>query len=138
MLWTTKVFWNLICQYSIFQGSEHIWLTLSLKMLSKFSRWIYWDNCSTQGLIIKSAMKWVSNTSNKVPKGNERLWIKRCLKKLGAKEVDLVKISTKQIRVVLELAFLAWQGGIRGWEATPWENSKECLPYHSWKWILIL
>ena len=34
------------------------------------------------------------------------------MKKLGAKEIDLLEVYTKQIRCILELAVPAWQGSI--------------------------
>ena len=64
------------------------------------------------GLIIRSDLKWISNTENMVKKANKRLWILRRLKFLGAQEHDLVDIFIKQIRSVLELAVPAWHSGI--------------------------
>ena len=64
------------------------------------------------GVILRSDMKWISNTENMVNKANKRLWILRRLKHLGAQHIDLVDIYTKQIRSVLELAVPAWHGGI--------------------------
>ena len=40
------------------------------------------------------------------------MWMVRRLKNLGADDVDLVDIYTKQIRSILELAAPAWHGGI--------------------------
>ena len=64
------------------------------------------------GLIIRSDGKWSSNTRNMIIKANKRLWILRRLKKMGAKDCDLVDVYTKQIRCILELAAPAWQGGL--------------------------
>ena len=64
------------------------------------------------GLTIRSDMKWVSNTENMIRKANKRLWILRRLKNLGAQEIDLLEVYTKQIRCVLELAAPAWHPSI--------------------------
>ena len=55
-------------------------------------------------------MKWTSNSKNMISKASKRLWILRRLKKLGAKNSDLVDVFIKQIRCILELAVPAWQG----------------------------
>ena len=70
------------------------------------------DEIRLLGLIIRSDLKWISNTENMVKKANKRLWILRRLKFLGAQEHDLVDIFIKQIRSVLELAVPAWHSGI--------------------------
>ena len=67
---------------------------------------------SLLGLTIRSDLKWISNTENMIRKANKRLWILRRLKNLGAQEVDLLEVYTKQIRCVLELAVPAWQPSI--------------------------
>ena len=64
------------------------------------------------GLIIRSDMKWITNTQNMIKKANKRLWIIRRLKNLGASHQDLVNVFTKQVRCILELAVPAWQGSI--------------------------
>ena len=64
------------------------------------------------GIIIRSDLKWHSNTDNLVDKGNKRLWMLRRLSKIGASRDDLVDIFIKQIRSVLELAVPAWQSSI--------------------------
>ena len=70
------------------------------------------DEMRLLGLIIRSDMKWLSNTEHMVMKANKRLWIMRRLRYLGAQELDLVDIYTKQIRSVLELAVPVWHGAI--------------------------
>ena len=47
-----------------------------------------------------------------VGKAGKRLWMLRRLKNLGAKEIDLVDVYTKQIRSVMELAAPAWHSAI--------------------------
>ena len=64
------------------------------------------------GLIIRSDMRWVSNTENMVKKSNKRLWLLRRLKNLGANHKQLVEVYIKQVRCILELAAPAWQGSI--------------------------
>ena len=70
------------------------------------------DEIRLLGLILRSDMRWISNTNNMIAKANKRLWILRRLKNLGANQIDLVDVYIKQIRCVLELAAPAWQGGI--------------------------
>ena len=64
------------------------------------------------GLIIRSDLKWISNTENMIKKANKRLWILRRLRNLGANKENLVEVYTKQVRCILELAAPAWQGSI--------------------------
>ena len=70
------------------------------------------DEVRLLGLILRSDLKWTSNTENMVMKANKRIWILRRLKYLGAKDCDLIDIYLKQIRSVLELAVPAWHGGL--------------------------
>ena len=42
------------------------------------------DDIRLIGLILRSDMKWMSNTENMVKKANKRIWILRRLKYLGA------------------------------------------------------
>ena len=78
------------------------------------------------GLIIRSDMKWTSNSENMVKKANSRLWILRRLSNLGAKESDLVDVYIKQVRSVLELAVPAWHGGITLAEQIDIERVQKC------------
>ena len=64
------------------------------------------------GLIIRSDMKWSSNTEHIVLKAYKRLWILRRLKTLGASGMDLLDVYIKQVRSTLELAVPAWHSGI--------------------------
>ena len=70
------------------------------------------DEVRLLGLIIRSDLKWVSNTDSMVSKANKRIWIVRRLKYLGAEVDDLLDVYVKQIRSVLELAVPAWHGAI--------------------------
>ena len=60
------------------------------------------------GLIIRSDLKWTSNTDFIVKKAFHKLWILRRLKQLGTSLVNLVDIYIKRVRSVLELAVPAW------------------------------
>ena len=70
------------------------------------------DEVRLLGLVIRSDLKWVSNTDSMVSKANKRIWIVRRLKYLGAEVGDLLEVYIKQIRSVLELAVPAWHGAI--------------------------
>ena len=81
------------------------------------------------GVIIRSDMKWSSNTDNMITKANKKLWILRRLKYLGAKEIDLVDIYTKQIRSIVELAVPAWHGAITIAEQIDLERIQKCAAH---------
>ena len=81
------------------------------------------------GLIIRSDMRWTSNTENMIKKASKRLWMLRRLKYLGASELDLVDVYTKQIRCVLELAAPAWQGSISQAEKQDLERIQKCAAH---------
>ena len=64
------------------------------------------------GLVIRSDLKWSSNTENLVSRAYKKLWMLRRLKIFGAAKVDLVDIYTKHVRSILELAVPAWHSGL--------------------------
>lgn len=64
------------------------------------------------GIIIRSDMKWSSNTKNMVAKCYKRMWMLRNLKKNGADQAQLLKIYFQQIRSVAEMACPVWNAGI--------------------------
>ena len=64
------------------------------------------------GLIIRSDLKWSSNTDNLTLKGYKRLWMLRRLKQLGANSDELLDVFIKQVRSVLELAVPVWHSSI--------------------------
>ena len=70
------------------------------------------DEMRVIGLIIRSDMKWSSNTESIVSRANKKLWVVRRLKKSGVKTVDLIDVYCKQVRSLLELAVPAWHGSI--------------------------
>jgi hypothetical protein len=63
-------------------------------------------------LIIRSDLKWTTNTENMVLKGFKRLWMLRRLKQCGANSEELLDVYIKQVRSVLELAVPVWQSSI--------------------------
>ena len=64
------------------------------------------------GLIIRSDMKWSSNSEHIVKRAFNKLWTLRRLKALGASQVDLLDVYFKQVRSILELAVPAWNSGL--------------------------
>ena len=64
------------------------------------------------GLVIRSDLKWSSNTHNMVVKGFKRIWMLRRLKQLGAKRDELLDVYIKQVRSVMELAVPVWHSSI--------------------------
>ena len=78
------------------------------------------------GLILRSDMKWTSNTEFIVKKGYKKLWMMRRLKELGANEDDLIDVYIKQIRSVLELAVPASHGAITQAERDEIERVQKC------------
>ena len=50
------------------------------------------------GLIIRSDMRWCSNTKNMIAKASKRLWVLRRLKNMGAVKSDLLDVYKTQIR----------------------------------------
>ena len=64
------------------------------------------------GVIIRSDLKWSSNTENIVKRASNKLWVIRRLKGLGAQCGELVDMFIKQCRSILELAVPAWHGAI--------------------------
>ena len=64
------------------------------------------------GLIIRSDLKWTSNTEQITIKAFKRLWVLRRLKALGASQSRLLDVYCKQVRSVMELAVPAWHPGL--------------------------
>ena len=80
------------------------------------------EETRTLGLIVRSDLKWTSNTLYIVKKANQRLWLIKRLKNLGAARTDLVDVFTKQIRSVLEFGAPVWQSSITQQEKTDIER----------------
>ena len=81
------------------------------------------------GIIVRSDMKWSSNTINMVQKATRKLWMLRRLKNMGAEETDLVDMYVKQIRSLLELAVPAWQGAVTQEEKLDIERVQKCAAH---------
>ena len=60
------------------------------------------------GLVISSDLSWNQNTNYMTGRCNAKLWVLRRLKKLGARDTDLVDVYCKQIRTILEFASPVW------------------------------
>ena len=64
------------------------------------------------GVMIRSDMKWASNTKNITNKCYKRMWMLRNLKVHGANEEQLVRTYIQQIRSITEMACPVWNGAI--------------------------
>ena len=64
------------------------------------------------GVIIRSDLKWSSNTEDLVKRASNKLWVIRRLKSLGANNLELVDIYTKYCRSILEFGVPAWHSAI--------------------------
>ena len=64
------------------------------------------------GVIVRSDMKWSSNTEHMLVRAYKRLWSLRRLKGMGATVDDMKDVYLKQVRSVLELAVPAWNGAL--------------------------
>ena len=64
------------------------------------------------GLVVRSDLKWTSNTEEMIKKAYKKLWALRRLKGMGANVLDLKDIYIKQVRCILELAVAAWNGAL--------------------------
>ena len=64
------------------------------------------------GVVLRSDMKWSSNTKYIVDKAYSRLWMIRRLKNFGVGHEDMKDVYLKQVRSVLELAVPAWHPGL--------------------------
>jgi hypothetical protein len=66
------------------------------------------------GVVVRSDLSWSSNTDYIVGRCNNKLWILRRLRKLGADQEDLKEIYIKQIRSILEFAVPVWHSSLTG------------------------
>ena len=64
------------------------------------------------GVIIRTDLKWYSNTTNIVQRAVNKLWVLRRLKKFGAKTDELIDLYTKYCRSILEYAVPVWHSSI--------------------------
>ena len=70
------------------------------------------ENMRLLGVEIRSDLRWNNNTASVCKKFYDRLWIIWNLKKLGAKQMELVDVYIKQVRVMAELAVPVWEPGL--------------------------
>ena len=80
------------------------------------------DELRVLGVVVRSDLKWTSNTENIVLKGFKRVLMIRRLKQLGASRDDLLDVFIKQVRSVLELAVPVWHSSITMAERTDIER----------------
>ena len=73
------------------------------------------------GIMIRSDMKWSSNTRNLTSKCYQRMWMLRNLKRHGANENQLLRTYYQQIRSIAELACPVWNGGWKESKRLPWQ-----------------
>ena len=78
------------------------------------------------GVIIKSDLKWHSNTIYICRKGFSRLWLLRRLKQIGASEFELLYTYQKQVRSVLEYAVPVWGPGLNKTDSVEIERVQKC------------
>ena len=64
------------------------------------------------GVVVRSDMKWSTNTEVMISKAYKKLWSMRRLKTMGADIGDLKDIYLKQVRCMVELAAPAWNGAL--------------------------
>ena len=64
------------------------------------------------GVVVRSDMKWTSNTELMISKAYKKLWSIRRLKGMGSTTDDLKDIYVKQVRSLLEIAVPAWNGAL--------------------------
>ena len=69
------------------------------------------------GVILRSDLRWGSNTDSITSKAYKRLWILRRLSEFGANRQDLLDVYILQIRPVMEFAVPVWHPGITVSEA---------------------
>ena len=68
------------------------------------------DEMKLLGVIVRSDLKWKSNTDNITKRAYARLWILRRLRELGASSSELIDIYKSQIRSILDFAVPVWAG----------------------------
>ena len=70
------------------------------------------DEMKLLGVMIRSDMKWQSNTKNLIAKSYQRMWMLRNLKRNGANEDQLLRTYFQQIRSMTEMACPVWTAGL--------------------------
>ena len=70
------------------------------------------DEIKLLGVTLRSDLKWSSNTQDIIKRASNKLWVIRRLKKLGAKQSELVDMYNKVCRSILEFGVPAWHGAL--------------------------
>ena len=60
------------------------------------------DEFRLLGVVIRSDLRWHSNSYDIIKRASNKLWIIRRLKSLGANQEELIDIYSKQCRSILE------------------------------------
>ena len=81
------------------------------------------------GVIVRSDMKWNSNTDDIVKRASNKLWLIRRLKGIDAQPEELVDMFIKQCRSILEFAAPAWHGAITMTERQDIERVHKGAPH---------
>ena len=63
-------------------------------------------------VMIRSDLKWTSNTNLIIAKYYKRMWMLRNLKKIGADETSLLYVYFQQVRSITEMACPVWTAGL--------------------------
>ena len=66
------------------------------------------------GVVLTINLTWEANTDYIVKRCNDKIWILRRLKKLGANHSDLLDVYFKQIRSIAEFAAPVWNSALTG------------------------
>ena len=70
------------------------------------------DELKLLGVMLRTDMKWQSNTNNIVSKCYSRMWMLRNLKKHGANEQQMFETYIQQIRSISEMSCPVWNGAL--------------------------
>ena len=84
------------------------------------------DETKLLGVVVRTDLKWHSNTETMVKKAFKKLWMLKRLQNLGASTSDLIEVYTKQIRSLVEIAVPVWQGAITRIERNSIERVQKC------------
>ena len=66
------------------------------------------------GVVVSSDLSWEENTAYIVKRCNQKIWIIKRLKKLGARISDLLDVYCKQVRCIAEYAVPVWNSALTG------------------------
>jgi hypothetical protein len=66
------------------------------------------------GVVVSSNLSWHSNTEYIAKRCNNKLWVLRRIKKLGASHSDLLDVFYKQVRSMAEFGVPVWNSALTG------------------------